>query len=383
MPTLLRPIFNAMIPEKIQSSTFEEQRQYTVLVSIILISTLFLIILGVITFFQHETLLSLLDFGIATIFISLGIFLKGTSKLREVGTVVISLLAIFFYYLFYYNGLERSTWVWYYTFPLWSIFVLGKKPGTAIAFFLMAITLMTHLFMVRTGLESTFSTNMMIRFILSYSCVTFVTFIMEDTRIAIYTKLLNTNTELNNTIEELKDAKGQLHKLTTRDAVTGFYNERHFKEILSLSLAHANRYNGQMALSIIEVDYCSNFQTRYGEDALNDLYKKIALIIQPITAHDSDTVCKLEGGRFAVIFNNVNADLIEQIAHKIHKSIEAAKINHDKSPLKIATVSVGSIIIPAEHTTMESSRIFSLALAILDRTSQNGKNCVTTSLFNE
>lgn len=381
MTAFFRPLFDALTPDNLHTYPIEDQRQFSILASSISIGALFLVILGIITSLQGATLLSVFDFGIAATFVGLGIFLKETAKYKEISTILVSFLAIYFYFLFYYNGLERSTWVWYYTFPLWAMFLLGKKVGTTIALILIAITIATHLFILSATHEEIYSSNHMVRFVLSYLCVTTLGFAMETTRTSTYKKLLKTNSDLNSIIEELKDTKGQLHELTIRDSVTGLYNARHFHDILNLSITHANRYNGQIALSVIDVDYSNNYSSRYGNTALSQLVLKLSEIIKPIVFQDVDTLCKLDDSRFALIYNNIKAETVEQVSSKINKAIAERTIPHDRSPYKFASVSIGSVIIPEGSGSISSSTILSLAEASLERTAHKGKNCVAISLY--
>jgi len=381
MVAFLLAVHRAMIPENVHSSSPENQRQYNVVVSLILIASLFLVILGVVTFFQGVKILSVVDFGIASLFIGLGIFLKRTSKIREVGTVIVLFLAVYFFYLFHYSGLERSTWVWYYTFPLWSILLLGKRTGTALSLGLILVTLSTYLFLLHATSVEMYSSNLMARFILSYVCVTFITFVMEEARIGTYRKLLKTNSELNQAIEELKDTRMQLSQLTTHDSITELNNARYFYEILRLSIAHANKYKGTIALSLIDIDFSNNFISYYSQKEFDDILPQIVKTMYPIVYCESDSLCRLEGSRFGLILNNVKPDQVEHLAQAINKAISGLNIRHERSPYKIVTVSVGSVVIPEVNSQFNSSEILQHAERALARAVEKGKNSVATSLY--
>lgn len=381
MQKLLKPIFRAMIPDQIGSESIELQRQYHILISVLLIGSFFLIMLGIVTTIQQEFLLSIFDFSIAFIFIGLGFYLKSTGKIKEIGTIFVSFLAIYFYYLFNYQGLEHSTWVWYYTFPLWSICILGARSGLAISLFLLVVTLLTHAFLADATHQIHLSTNLLIRFSLSYCCVTFITFLIESTRASVGEKLITANKELEKTISELRDAKGIIHQLSTHDSLTGLHNERHFSDILSLSLSHANRYDGEIAITLIELDFHNNYGSRYGKEMLESTIRQVAETIKPIVKEESESFCKLDGERFALIHNNAAADVVERIGTEITKAVANRKIEHDRSPFKIVTVSTGSIVIPNNQTAIEPAQALAFAERTLGRCIDKGRNCTTTSLY--
>ncbi len=226
--TILSPLFSMMVPADIKNNSIERQRQFMVVVSLILISSSFLITLGIITALQGATLLSVLDFSIAVFFIGLGIILKQTGKIKEISSIILSMLSIYFYYLFFYGGLERSTWVWYYTFPLWAIFLKGKKEGTLLSLFLIGVTTATYFFMSTANHEPYYSFNLMIRFLFSYLCVVFITYVMEDTRVQTYQKLLDSNSELSIIVDELNKTRKELQEISIRDSLTKLFNRRHF-----------------------------------------------------------------------------------------------------------------------------------------------------------
>ena len=302
-------------------------------------------------------------------------------KNRAQFTVIVLFLAAYFFYLFNFTGLERSTWVWYYTFPLWSILLLGKRTGTVLSLVLILVTFSTNLFLLHVTNIKMYSTNLMILFMLSYVCVTLIIFVMEEARITTYRKLLKTNSELNQTIEELKDTRVQLGQLSTHDSITELNNARYFYEILRLSSAHAHKYKGSIALSLIDIDFSNNFICYYSQKDFDDILPQIVKAIYPIVYCESDSLCRLEENRFGLILNNVKPDHVEHLAQAINAAIAGLKIKHERSPYKFVTATVGSVVVPEVNSLLKSSEILLHAEKALARAVEKGKNSVATSLY--
>lgn len=373
----IRPLFDAMIPEKVQGDSIELQRQYIVVVSLILISTFFLVTLGIVTTLQGATKLSILDFGIATIFVALGIILRETGKIREISSIVISMLAIYFYYLFFYGGLERTTWVWYYTFPLWAIFLKGKKNGTTLSLLLIGVTIATYIFMSTTMQDQFYSYNMMIRLIFSYLCVVFITYVMEDTRLVTYKKLLRVNGELNDMVEELNKTRGQLHELSITDSLTGLYNRRHFDEVLQLSLAQSSRYEGSMALLLIDVDHFKSFNCEYGQLHGDTVLKEVAKKISSVIKREADTLCRYSGDQFAVILTNCRHEHVARVCETVHFALKELNIPIAQSGEKALTISIGGVSISNTDTRLKSTTLLEITNSNLSKSKSRGGNCST------
>lgn len=377
----LRPLFDAMIPEKVQGDSIELQRQYVVVVSLILISIFFLVTLGVVTTLQGATKLSILDFGIATIFVGLGIILRETGKIREISSIVISMLAIYFYYLFFYGGLERTTWVWYYTFPLWSIFLKGKKNGTTLSLLLIGVTIATYIFMSTTMQEQFYSNNMIIRLLFSYLCVVFITYVMEDTRLATYKKLQRANDELNEMVEELNKTRGQLHELSITDSLTGLYNRRHFDEVLQLSLAHSSRYDGSMALLLIDIDRFKNFNSEHGQLHGDTALKEIAKKLSSVIKREADTLCRYSGDQFAVILNNCRQEHVFRVCETLHFALKELNIPLAHNAAPPITISIGGITVSNSGSKLSSNDLMKSLNQNISKSKDLGGNCSTVEPF--
>jgi len=240
---------------------------------------------------------------------------------------------------------------------------------------------MTYIFVVTATHDAFYSTNMMIRFTLAYLCITFITYIMEDTRIATYKKLIASNNELHETIQELHQTKGLLHELATRDSLTGLYNYRHFTEILQLSLAHANRYNGPVALMLVEFDFSENYANHYGEASYGRIVQQIAELISTAVKNETDSLCHIATAQFALILSNARPERVDQVATAIREYIIATHYPHDRSPFKYVTVSIGAVNVPRGHDPVDSSKVLELAKQSLSRAVAKGRNSISNSLM--
>ncbi len=370
----IRQLYASLVPKDVQESSIEHQRQFMVTISIICISSFFLVSLGVVTAMQGETLLSVFDFSIATIFVGLGVILKETGKIKEISGVILSMLAVYFYYLFFYGGLERTTWVWYYTFPLWAIFLKGKKNGTALSIFLIATTVATYFFMLAATEEQFYSSNLMIRFLASYLCVVFVTYVMEDTRVVTYARLLSSNEALSDSIEKLNEAQKELEEFSIKDSLTGLYNRRYFDTTLINSLAHSGKEKEGIALLLLDLDYFKNYNTHYGHSAGDSVLKLFSMQLKRIVASNGVTISRYGGVGFAILLTNYTLANVQKICDEIITTTHELSVTHEQSPYKTLTVSIGAGCVPAMTHELSVHEILTFTDSLLAEAKQCGRN---------
>ncbi|UWX58563.1 GGDEF domain-containing protein [Chlorobaculum sp. MV4-Y] len=79
---------------------------------------------------------------------------------------------------------------------------------------------------------------------------------------------------------DIEEKNRKLDELYILDEKTNLYNYRHFKEHLIIDVERARRFNGDIALAMIDIDNFKNYNDRYGHVAGDRVLARIAEIIR-------------------------------------------------------------------------------------------------------
>ncbi len=171
-----------------------------------------LVPLGLAAFKAGNPVLGWGDLALAAVLVCLIVYLrisKNTVLCAHVGVVAGALL---FIYLMVSGGVNDTGFVWYYTFPLFSAFLIGSKKGTFASLILFLIALVFFVVDPGSGYFAAYSFDFKIRFIPSYVVVLVYSFLFESTREKSQSELLARNRELRKTIKELASTDDKLNE---------------------------------------------------------------------------------------------------------------------------------------------------------------------------
>lgn len=381
LSNILQPIYEVITPDLIKKGSVDQQRQFQVMTIIISISCLFLTLFGTISAIQGQPKLSVIDYSIALIFAVLGIALRYTGRLREISSIILSMLAMFFFYHFLYNGQEHSSWVWYYTFPLWAIFLKGKETGATLAAVLMGITITTLLFIKAVNGESPYGLSLMVRFVSSYTCVTIISYFIEDMRGALFQKLQKTSNELNDRVKELEHIQEENYVTALHNPQTGLYVREHFDHMFSICRSYASEYQGSLSLILLDIDYFSNYQNIHNSFANEQTITHISKQISRIVKKDSDAIFHYSGDSFMIILNNSDYEKTSEISEQLVEGVRDLKIPHKRSPFKSVTVSAGAVTLDSPSSKIDSNSIIEQTKKALLNAKQQGRNCSVVGAY--
>ncbi len=101
-------------------------------------------------------------------------------------------------------------------------------------------------------------------------------------------------------VESLKDENKELNNLAQRDGLTQLYNHRHFKERLAEEVARSNRYNRELSLIFLDIDYFKTFNDTNGHPAGDALLIKLSSLLQE-RVRTVDIVARYGGEEFVIV----------------------------------------------------------------------------------
>ena len=180
----------------------EDRRRIALLIGLSFIGIIFLTLFAITAYLQGNILLALVDITTAVI---LSVNLLDASLRQQfetnilIGTVFVSLL---FIYLYVSGGILGTAFVWYYTYPLITCYLLGSYRGGVTSALTLLPVLTLVLFQPTHTFFAQYSPNFVARFLAAYLVVIMFSYMFERTRESNQLELRAINKTLEKLIAE-------------------------------------------------------------------------------------------------------------------------------------------------------------------------------------
>jgi two-component system cell cycle response regulator len=175
-------------------------------------------------------------------------------------------------------------------------------------------------------------------------------------------------------IETAKEENARLEALAHTDPLTQALNRRALTQRLASELDRARRYEGVIALLMIDLDHFKRINDTYGHLVGDDVLREFAIILTS-AVRSVDMVARYGGEEFVVVLPETGAEGAIAFAERIRERIEAhAFRSGDRLTLRLTT-SIGVATFPSSRVESVED-IFSRADAALYRAKAEGRNRV-------
>ena len=190
----------------------ETLRKIIMLNTFLFLGALLLFLMAIVAFLQDAFSLGFADVLASIILFAHLIYLRTTGNEPQASRFGVGTLFIFFCYLFLIGGVHTTSFMWLYTFPLFSLYLLGLTIGiwtTLLLFSFCCGFLFLDLYSFGINV---YTKDFALRFIPSYLLVSILAFLVEHSRAASREALLDKQQLLAGTIDELQDKEKELEE---------------------------------------------------------------------------------------------------------------------------------------------------------------------------
>ncbi len=160
----------------------DEARKISLMFGLTGIGIFFLSLLGSLSIIQGGLLVATLDFLSALILLFLLVLLRRKGYLPFCIYGGISLMYGLFLYLFISGGVAGYGFLWSYTFPLFTFFLLGSKKGFRFTLFFFLSCIVVIIVHINSTVFSLYDTYFAVRFIPSFATVILFSLVYEQFR---------------------------------------------------------------------------------------------------------------------------------------------------------------------------------------------------------
>jgi diguanylate cyclase (GGDEF)-like protein/PAS domain S-box-containing protein len=142
-------------------------------------------------------------------------------------------------------------------------------------------------------------------------------------------------------ISSRKAAEDQLHHLADHDPLTGLFNRRRLLEDLDGEISRSHRYEGEVAVLVVDLDRFKYVNDALGHAIGDDLITRTAEILRS-HVREGDVIARLGGDEFAVILSQTDRDAAVATAEKLLEGIrkEAVVVSADRTMRVTASAGV-------------------------------------------
>lgn len=157
-----------------------------------------------------------------------------------------------------------------------------------------------------------------------YSFINSAIEVMEAGAYGYITKPLNTS-EIRIVIERAVERyflvnssseKDYYAQLAVLDGLTGLYNRRYFKELMTIETTRLKRHAGNFSLLMIDIDNFKTYNDTKGHVAGDELLKKAATLFKKLV-REVDWVCRYGGEEFVVMLSETDKQGAQLVAERL------------------------------------------------------------------
>ncbi|MBN1897737.1 MAG: diguanylate cyclase [Spirochaetes bacterium] len=113
----------------------------------------------------------------------------------------------------------------------------------------------------------------------------------------------------------------RLYKRAVTDGLTGLYNRIFFDNYLMQSVNESSRYNKDLSLMLIDIDYFKTFNDKYGHQTGDKVIRYVSDVIKN-TVRKSDIAARYGGDEFVIILSETSREGASIAAEKIRKGVK-------------------------------------------------------------
>ena len=171
-------------------------------------------------------------------------------------------------------------------------------------------------------------------------------------------------------IKKINFMYSHTRRLSLVDPLTGLYNRRHLDGNLEREFMRAKRYDSDLSLAVIDIDFFKKINDTYGHICGDYVLKEAAYLILE-SFRKTDIVFRYGGEEFVVLLTETPLESAQIALERLRKSIENYPFKFRNENLKI-TVSIGAAGVSEDINS--GSELLDLADKSLYTAKESGRN---------
>jgi len=177
-----KQLFGSLVFSCVGRDDAEAIRKMSLMFSLTAVGIIVLMLLGIIAFLQNAVLLGAVDFLTVLFLLSLLTFTRFSGNYIVSCYLACIVIGCLYLYVFVTGGVDSTGFVWYYTYPLIALFLMGAKAGSIATVLLFIPAVIFLIVDCRSTVIDVYTTSFTLRFIPSFITVSLFSFMYEKNR---------------------------------------------------------------------------------------------------------------------------------------------------------------------------------------------------------
>ncbi len=162
-------------------------------------------------------------------------------------------------------------------------------------------------------------------------------------------------------------------ELAITDGLTQLYNFRYLHQTLDVEISRADRYDTEVSLVFLDLDYFKKINDRYGHMVGSQLLVDVGKILQG-SVRPMDVVCRYGGDEFILVLPETGPQSALGTAERLRKTIEECTFYADTGEAFHLTASFGIAAYPSH--VQDKNELIQLADQAMYRVKDANRNAV-------
>ena len=158
-------------------------------------------------------------------------------------------------------------------------------------------------------------------------------------------------------------------QMSITDTLTRLFNRRHFENEFEREFKRSKRYNTDLSIAIIDIDFFKNINDTYGHSCGDYVLKEVAFLITQ-NFRQTDILFRYGGEEFVVILTETSHETACVPLERLRKRIENNKFLFNNQEIKV-TISIG---VTSKTDFEKAQDMFDLADKALYEAKNSGRN---------
>lgn len=174
---------------------------------------------------------------------------------------------------------------------------------------------------------------------LMYQNITFSPLLGPDGEVAQLCMLVYDVTDIAMSKQALRSANQALEHLSQIDKLTSLFNRGHWEDCIVQEFQRLQRYGGEAAVLLFDIDHFKRVNDNYGHDAGDEVLRQVANIIRA-NLRETDIAARFGGEEFVLLLPNTTEKDAFVLAERLRKAVREYPMQHAEGNFEV-TISLG------------------------------------------
>lgn len=180
--------------------------------------------------------------------------------------------------------------------------------------------------------------------------------------------------ELSLALEQLAEVNSRLRESSRRDALTGLYNRRHFREVFEQMIQQARDLQQPLGLAIIDLDHFKSINDTHGHLVGDDCLRYLAALLDKSLPSGRAIVARFGGEEFVIALPNSDETQTAEFAEHLRAQIASQPFRENRLDISLSA-SIG-IYTLRKGENASADDMLHRADDALYAAKSDGRNCV-------